>query len=528
MNSLEYYDSINDERRLASFQRDMERAERQQLSIQNALSEHPVVWFVKNLPIESSKYPAIEYLTLAKQLGTSVLDAYGRVQGMIPDQEGNYHLTDVFGREILFRKQDHDFIEWQMPAHDLMRPKVRHCGFIRSKSGNGYVYTACPDDADHHIKAKRMHCWSLRCPLCMNDTAIRDGMKVEKHFRYHETIWRKSGQDVPPLGHWVISPPQEWAKCMVQDKEHYDNLYQLITSALQEFGATGGITVFQPWRQYEQLEWKFSPHFHSLLFGFIDTTGFRKAFPGWVIKKIHAEEGIQSIRHTIAYISTHQGLGIHERSADDVDWDLDFLDHMIPGIKSKDAHYSEKDYEDLSRNKGRMAGDVSDMDWDQWTMDRLCGDIRCRYWGLLSKGKLKTLDTKRQYTLRACKECGAILRTFDGHDDHIGEPVRYIRDVEVKVPAPQFRMVKREYDRLKPQMKEEGMDVIGFARNVPFAASTIELGLPVNEKDVVMDGPFDRPDEYYLKRQRKAFGPSDTPIQDGDNAADTIADDMTI
>ena len=106
--------------------------------------------------------------------------------------------------------------------------------------------------------------------------------------------------------------------------------------------------------------------------------------------------------------------------------------------------------------------------------------------------------------------------TFDGHDDHIGESVRYIQDIEVKVPAPQFRMVKREYDRLKLQMKEEGMDVIGFARNVPFAASTLELGLPVNEKDVVMDGPFDRPDEYYLNKQRKAFGFSDTSIDDKD------------
>ncbi|MBR4685947.1 MAG: hypothetical protein IKP04_05400 [Candidatus Methanomethylophilaceae archaeon] len=513
MFDLEYFDSINDAQRLRSLQYKMERAERQQLSMQNALSEHPVTWFVKNLPVESPMYPAIEYLTLAKQMGTTVVDAYNRIEASVPDQEGNYHLRDVFGREFVFRKQYHDFIEWQMPAHDLERPKLRHCGFIRSKSGNGVVYTACPEDADHHIKAKRLHCWGLGCPECMNDTAIRDGVKVDKHFRYHETIWKKSGQEVPPLGHWVVSPPQEWAKCMVQDKEHFDILYRHITDSLQEFGAVGGITIFHPWRQYEQLEWRFSPHFHSLLYGFIDTTGFRKANPGWVIKKIHADQGVQSIRHSIAYLSTHQGLGIHARDPADVDWDLDILDHLIPGLKSKGATYNEKDYENLSAGRGRMAGDLSDMDWEQWTMDRLGGDIRCRYWGALSKGKLKTLGKDKKYMYRRCKECGALLRTYDGSHDHVGEPVRYINHVEVKVPAPQFALVKSEYNRLKDQMKEEDMDIIAFAKQIPCAVSTLELDLPRND-DLEADGPFDRPDEYYLKRQRKAFGPSDSPIDE--------------
>ena len=517
MKDLFDYDVSNDERLLRSLYRKMEDAEHQNLSMQNALSEHPVVWFVKNLPIEYTKYPAIEYLTLAKQLGTSVEDAYNRVQAAIPDQEGTYRLRDVFGREVAFRKQYHDFIEWQMPAHDLMRPKLRNCGFIRSKSGEGVVYTACPEDADHHIKAKRLHCWSLSCPNCMNDTAIRDGVKVDKHFRYHETIWRKSGEEVPPLGHWVVSPPQEWAKCMVQDKEHFDILYSYVTDSLQEFGAVGGITVFHPWRQYEQLEWKFSPHFHSLLYGFIDTTAFRKANPGWVIKKIHSKEGVQSIRHTIAYLSTHQGLGIHEKDPAEVDWDLDILDHMIPGIKSKGASYTEKDYENCSAGRGRMVGDLGDIDWEQWTMDRLCGEMRCRYWGLLSKGKLRTLATDKKYMFRKCKECGEILRTYDGTHDHIGEPVRYIQNIEVKVPAPQFRLVDREYHRLKEQMKVEGMDLTDFARLIPAAASTLELDLPRND-DLEADGPFDRPDEYYLKRQRKAYAEPETPLEnDGDH-----------
>ncbi len=47
----------------------------------------------------------------------------------------------------------------------------------------------------------------------------------------------------------------------------------------------------------------------------------------------------------------------------DVDWDLDLLDHMVPGIKSPGAKYGERDYEELSEGKGRMCGDLSGMDW---------------------------------------------------------------------------------------------------------------------------------------------------------------------
>ena len=50
------------------------------------------------------------------------------------------------------------------------------------------------------------------------------------------------------------------------------------------------------------------------------------------------------------------------------------------------------------------------------------------------------------------------------------------------------------------------MTVIELVRMIPQAVSTLELDLPKND-DIVLDGPFDRPDEYYLRRQRIAFGP---------------------
>ncbi len=72
------------------------------------------------------------------------------------------------------------------------------------------------------------------------------------------------------------------------------------------------------------------------------------------------------------------GLGLVEHSPENVDWDLDLLDYLVPGIKSPGAKFSEKDYEELSEGKGRMCGDLSGMDWARWAEDRRYRKTRIR------------------------------------------------------------------------------------------------------------------------------------------------------
>lgn len=50
----------------------------------------------------------------------------------------------------------------------------------------------------------------------------------------------------------------------------------------------------------------------------------------------------------------------------------------------------------------------------------------------------------------------------------------------------------------------DGLSLSDFASMVPFAVSTLEI-LPQNS-DLVMSGPFEEPDEYFLRRQKAAFG----------------------
>lgn len=87
------------------------------------------------------------------------------------------------------------------------------------------------------------------------------------------------------------------------------------------------------------------------------------------------------------------------------------------------THPTEDDLKDDG-----VVGDLSDMDWEKWTMDRLYKDLRTRYWGGVSRKSIVNIDIYREYKIRVCKECGCLLRTYDGFTDFEGQFVRYIAD----------------------------------------------------------------------------------------------------
>ena len=110
-----------------------------------------------------------------------------------------------------------------------------------------------------------------------------------------------------------------------------------------------------------------------------------------------------------------------------------FPDYLILGIKSPKVKYSDRDYEGLFDGKGRMAGDLSGIDWEDWTMQRLMTKLRARQWGGIAKNRIRLIGYDRQYKIRVCKECGEIIRTYEGDDDSTGLYVRCIQDNPVCV-----------------------------------------------------------------------------------------------
>ena len=95
-------------------------------------------------------------------------------------------------------------ITWSMPGHDKERPKQRGCGFIREKGSRGderIRFTACSGDREHYARGRRSHCWSLHCPRCMNDSALRMGSRVEEQPNSYSILTENQGGDPGP---WAI------------------------------------------------------------------------------------------------------------------------------------------------------------------------------------------------------------------------------------------------------------------------------------------------------------------------------------
>ena len=199
------------------------------------------------------------------------------------------------------------------------------------------------------------------------------------------------------------------------------------------------------------------------------------------------------------------GLGMAEKDPDDIDWDLKVLDMLVPGLLSPGATYTEKDYDQKSKGKGRMVGDLSEVDWEQWTMKSLAVEFKIRYWGGASKRNIRTLGIYRQYKIRVCRECHRILKTYDRYHDCTGSYIRYIRDNPVVVFAEDFDLVRSIFQSFKSRLRYEHLTIMDFSRMCPLTACTLDFGLP-SDDDLVMASPFEEPDEYFLRRQKAAFG----------------------
>ena len=425
-------------------------------------NEHPVMWYVKNLPFESTVYPA---------------NMYQRVNGAIARRAGKHLIT------------------WSPPAHDDERRKMKGCGFIRSsgsKGAEGIVHTACSSDKDHYIRSKKNHCWSLTCPVCCNDTALRMGTRVERQLLSYKVLKEKQGEEPGKLGHWVISPDQEYIKEAMQTEEDYKAMRKYITDELLRVGSRGGVIVFHPWRQKED-EWAFMPHFHSILFGHLDTDSFRRENEGWVIKKVHANEDIESIGQTAAYLMTHMGVGLIEVHPEEIDWELKFLETMFPGLyddydKSKNFveingcrikkdiyRWTDEDLDLQSRGKGRMCGDISYIDWTDWTKEKLYRTFNITYFGEVNQNNFRKITIEKEIRTRQCKECGAPLNIYTGLCDIHGEQAKYTFENEVKSFKRDAAIVKQAWEILKPDLKKEHTTLAKIASKTAMIVSTEEL-----------------------------------------------------
>lgn len=87
--------------------------------------------------------------------------------------------------------------------------------------------------------------------------------------------------------------------------------------------------------------------------------------------------------------------------------------------------------------------------------ERLSKELRVRQWGGVARNRMRTLGIHRQYKIRVCKECGEMLRTYEGSNDSIGSYVRYIQDNQIFALAHNFDFAYSAYLRYKDDLMRE-------------------------------------------------------------------------
>lgn len=417
--------------------------------------EHPVIPYVRNLPFDDAFYN--------------------------PDNTPLCELGEI--------------ITWVPPGHDLERPLRCRCGPLRVKgsTGNsGRLFSACSNDMDHYIRGKANHCWSTKCPECLNDASMRQGTRAEIRFTQYRLLCEKQGIDPGPLGHWVISPKQDTIRRLMQSHDTFTKFRRKMQKDLVKVGARGGILIFHPWRMKDD-HWENGPHFHGFIHGFLDTERFLDTHDGYVIKKVHSGVKIESIRLSMAYLFTHEGIGLYERAPTTDDYVRKIVNYYLPGLqdpKRQDdgsvvvrSRYTDEDYADQVLGKGRMVGEGI-IDWFAMIKDSHFAQIRNNYFGDMANNVLRKVHTESYRESRTCVHCGSEIKTYAGVCDTCGESSTHIFENNVRAFARDVDHVKSVISDLTEGLRANGMR---------FGDITPKLSMVVSDKEAMDNIAASRP-----------------------------------
>ena len=399
-----------------------------------------------------------------------------------------------------------EIVTWVPPGHDLERPVRCRCGPLRTKGSNGdggRIFSACSNDMEHYVKGKANHCWSVKCPVCLNDACMRQGTRAEIRFTLYRLLCEKQGIDPGPLGHWVISPEQDTARRQMQSHGSFTKFRRNLQKDLVKVGANGGILIFHPWRLKGD-RWENGPHFHGFIHGFLDTERFLDTHEGYVIKKVHSGVKIESIRLSMAYLYTHEGIGLYEREPTADDYVRKIVNYYLPGLQDPErtddgsvvirSRYTDEDYADQVLGRGRMVGEGI-IDWFGMVKDSHFAQIRNNYFGDMANNVLRKVHTESYRETRTCVHCGSELRTYAGVCDTCGQPLSHIFENNVRAFA-------RDVDHVRSVLPDltEGLRANGMR----FGDITPKLSLAVSDKEAMDNLAAARPENATKRYQERA------------------------
>lgn len=142
------------------------------------------------------------------------------------------------------------------------------------------------------VQPFKASCGRLDCPICYEKAAGKLAIKIEwrlKHFSIRKRVLK-------PI-HVTASVPVSVYHL------DYKKLKARAIKLLKISGLFGGCIIFHPWRKKGSL-WVFSPHFHSLGYGWIKNVDHVFEDHGWIIKN----HGIRkTVSGTALYQLSHAG-----------------------------------------------------------------------------------------------------------------------------------------------------------------------------------------------------------------------------
>lgn len=478
-----YQDNLN----ICSLHSALNLADLKNIAVENAINSHPVTESIKNGKKQSSfMYPAIsesyvKFIDYKKEILTGK-----KVKPKKKIRKANI---------VYDGKAETPFIAWSLP----MQEKSKTCGVIHTDH-NDIKFKGCSRDPLDYSVAFVNHCWRLNCEFCGNATALKMGINSEqKIIAPIDIIERKTG-DIEKFKHWVISPPQSWIKRIMQRADTYADFYDDLTELIQIYGLNNGCIVFHPWRwNTENQEWIISPHFHIIATGFFHNEKFRtdlkrisdiskKHGSGtWIIKQIHPNEKIKSVRHTIAYLLTHCGIGTFTHS---VNWNDETEDLLHPIIKKGINEYyktiSTTEYNADWKESGLYTEHLDQVDFEEWAIKSVTAKFTSiRYFGLCNKTRI--LGTYGEKATALCPVCGSPMGLYSCLHDKEPEILEYQKLSTVRVMSEDIEKVKNKLEKDKEKLKSEGMTLLNFALSVPHCSTPESMNVQKYESKTTVE-----------------------------------------
>ena len=207
---------------------------------------------------------------------------------------------DIF-QELYKDKKHTKLIRVELPAND--EPKD-YC--------NTYVTKACFSTKKHqkgkvYMKHKKLKCFRPQCPIDWVHWVYREATRLDERIIRYVNIANDNNRLIKnqrgigefmyskPI-HVIVSPPKkDWFLS-------FEELKKEARKNLDNVCVIGGSMIFHAFRQDNDGNWFYSPHFHIIGFGWVKDTNKNYNKTGWVTKNKGLRDSVFS---TACYLLSH-------------------------------------------------------------------------------------------------------------------------------------------------------------------------------------------------------------------------------